>query len=222
MQLRKYFLYTFCAFAFVLSSQAMAGEWTDEFDDEEQSAAAWTPLFGNWTFMNGICRMEMGVGCGAAITDFDLADAESIEIKAQYVDGGWENFSVILAYVSDEDAYQLDIRGGGGTVKFEQFTPGTATVQGLGQGNKVAARNVWYILGVVIEGDTIIGFVDDEEIVRYTFPQGLPDGKIGLGGQQSNTEFEYITIIGPGIGHAVSFAGKLATTWAEMKAWDMD
>lgn len=55
---------------------------------------------------------------------------------------------------------------------------------------------------------------------RYTFPQGLPEGKIGIGGQQSNTEFEYITITGSRIGLAVGHIGKLAATWAGVKAHD--
>ncbi len=220
MQLSKCSLYMLCALALVFTGQAMAGEWTDEFEDEDQMTEVWTPLFGNWLFMDGIYRMEMGVGCGAAITDFEVSGDTTIEIKAQYVDGGWENYSIIFAYVSDEEAYQVDIRGGGETVRVEKFTPGTETVQVLAQGNQVADRNVWYTLTVVIEGDTVIGSVDDKEIVRYTFPQGLPGGKIGIGGQQSNTEFEYITITGSRIGLAVSPTGKLAATWARIKAQD--
>ena len=220
MRLSGYSLYMLCTLVLVFTGQAMAGEWIDEFDDEEQMAEVWTPLFGNWVFMDGIYRMEMGPGCGAAITDFEVSDGTTIEIKAQYVDGGWENYSIIFAYMSDEEAYQVDIRGGGEIVKVEKFTPGTETVQSLAQGNQVADRNVWYTLTVVIDGDTVIGFVDEKEIVRYTFPQGLPEGKIGLGGQQSNTEFEYMTITGPRIGLAVSHIGKLAATWAGIKAQD--
>ncbi|MFC1718296.1 family 16 glycoside hydrolase [Candidatus Poribacteria bacterium] len=219
MQLRKRFLYIFSALLLIFMGQAMAGEWTDEFDDEDQIAEDWTPLFGTWKFLDGKYRMEAGALSGASITQFDTNDATSIEISAAYVDGGWENFSIILAYIDGSEAYQLDIRGGGGAVRFEKFTPGVAGSQVLAQGNMVAARNVWYTLKVVIEGDTVIGFVDDAEIVRYTFPGGLPEGKIGLGGEQSNTEFEYITIIGPRIGfEAVDMTGKLTTTWAGIKS----
>ena len=110
MHVRKYLVLAFCASVFVFIGQAMAGEWTDEFEDEDQMAEDWTPLFGTWKFM------------------------------------------------------------------------------------------------------------DDKEIVRYTFPQGLPNGKIGLGGEQSNSEYEYITIVGPRIGfEALEAAGKLATTWAALK-----
>jgi hypothetical protein len=46
----------------------------------------------------------------------------------------------------------------------------------------------------------------------------LPEGKIGLGGEQFNSEYEYITIVGPRIGfEALEAAGKLATTWAALK-----
>ena len=82
----------------------------------------------------------------------------------------------------------------------------------------VAARNVWYTLKAVIEGDTVIGLVDDKEIVRYTFPAGLPEGKIGLGGEQSNTEYEYIIVTGPRIGfEAVDPLGKLTISWGSIK-----
>ncbi len=218
MQLRKYLLCMFCAFVLVFIGQALAGEWTDEFEDEDQIAKDWTPLFGTWKFLDGKYRMEAGGVSGAAITQFDTSDATSIEIHAAYVDGGWENFSIILAYIDDSEAYQLDIRGGGGTVRFEKFTPGVAGSQVLAQGNMVAGRNVWYTLKAVIEGDTVIGSVDDKEIVRYTFPAGLPEGKIGLGGEQSNTEYEYIIITGPRIGfEAVSVMDKLTTTWGSIK-----
>jgi hypothetical protein len=120
--------------------------------------------------MDGKYRMEAGAVSGASITDFSLRDATSIEINAAYVDGGWENFSIILTYIDENEAYQLDIRGGGETVRFEKFTPGVAGSQVLAQGNMVADRNVWYTLKAVIEDDTVIGLVDDKEIVRHTFP----------------------------------------------------
>ena len=221
MQFEKCVLYTFFAFVFVFTSQAMAGEWTDEFEEEDEIAKNWTPLFGTWTFIEGIYKMQAGAVCGAAITEFDSSDAASIEIKARYVNGGWENYSIILAYVDEDEAYQFDLRGGGETARFERFTPGVAGAQVLTQGNQVSDFNEWYTLKVVVEGDSVIGLVDDKEIARYTFPQGLPKGKIGLGGEQSITEFEYITITGPRIGvKAVESVAKLTTTWAGIKAQD--
>lgn len=218
MQLQKYFLFIFCTLTFILANQAVAGEWIDEFEDEGEIAKNWTQLFGTWKFMEGIYRMEAGAVCGAVITEFNLEDAKSIEIKARYVNGGWENFSIILAYVNDKEAYQFDIRGGGETVRFEKFTPGVAGVQVLAQGNQVSDFNEWYILKGVIEGDTVIGSVNDKEIVRHNFPQGLPKGKIGLGGEQSITEFEYIAITGSGIGlKAVDAKEKFTITWAIIK-----
>jgi len=218
MHVRKYLVSVLCVSVLVFIGQAMPGEWTDEFEDEDQMAEDWTPLFGTWKFMDGKYRMEAGAVSGASITDFSLGDATSIDINAAYVDGGWENFSIILAYIDEDEAYQLDIRGGGETVRFEKFTPGVAGSQVLAQGNMVADRNVWYTLKAVIEEDTVIGLVDDKEIVRHTFPQGLPEGKIGLGGEQSNSEYEYITILGTRIGfEALEAAGKLATTWAALK-----
>ena len=54
MRLSGYSLYMLCTLVLVFTGQAMAGEWIDEFDDEEQMAEVWTPLFGNWVFMEGI------------------------------------------------------------------------------------------------------------------------------------------------------------------------
>jgi hypothetical protein len=31
----------------------MTDEWTDEFEDEDQMAGDWMPLFGTWKFMAG-------------------------------------------------------------------------------------------------------------------------------------------------------------------------
>ncbi len=41
MRLSVYSLYMLCALALVLSGHAIAGEWTDEFDDEDQIAGVW-------------------------------------------------------------------------------------------------------------------------------------------------------------------------------------
>jgi hypothetical protein len=44
MYIGKYLIPVFCASVFILTGQAMAGEWTDEFEDEDQMAEDWTPL----------------------------------------------------------------------------------------------------------------------------------------------------------------------------------
>jgi hypothetical protein len=77
MRLSIYYLYTLCALALVFTGQAMAGEWTDEFEDEEQMAEVWTPLFGNWVFMNGIViRVSIKI-CGGGHSSMNCASRSS-------------------------------------------------------------------------------------------------------------------------------------------------
>lgn len=202
-----------------LASTAFAGEWTDDFDDPDESINNWTPIAGEWKIEEGLYKGQMGGILGAAITDIDVRDGMTIEIRAQYVPGGWENFGLIFAYVSEDEAYQVDMRGGNETFRVEKFKPNVAGVQTLTQGNQPSNFSEWFNVEVVIDGDTVISSVDEKEIVRYTFPTGLPEGKIGLGGEQSHVEFDHITITGPGIGERpVSSTGKLSTTWGNIRS----
>ena len=155
------------------------------------------------------------------ITDIDVQDGMTIEVRAQYVPGGWENFGVVFAYVSEDEAYQVDMRGGNDTFRVEKFTPNVAGVQTLAQGAQVSGFSEWFDIKVVIDGDTIIAFANEEESFQYTFPAGLPEGKIGFGGEQAWMEFDYITITGPGVGNmAVSPTDKLSTAWGKIKSLD--
>lgn len=202
----------------LLTSIAIAGEWTDDFDDEAETTNNWTPIAGEWKVEAGFYKGQMGTFLGATITDMEIGDGVTIMARSQYVSGGWENFGVIFAYVDDTEAYQADIRGGNDTLRIEKFTPNTKTVQVLAQGNQVSNFSEWFDVEIVIEGDTVIVSIDEDEIVRHTFPDGLPEGKIGFGGEESHVEFDNITIMGPGIGDmAVSSTGKLSTAWGEMK-----
>ena len=111
MHISKYLIPVLCASVFILTGQAMAGDWTDEFEDEDQMAEDWTPLFGTWKFMDGKYRMEAGAVSGASITDFSLSDATSIEINAAYVNGGWENFSCTVTDIDGVDEVKLVLIG---------------------------------------------------------------------------------------------------------------
>ena len=212
-------VFSFLLITFFVASIAFAGEWTDDFDDPDESIGNWTPIAGEWKMEDGFYKGQMAGILGATITDIDVEDGMTLEVRAQYVQGGWENFSLIFAYVSEDEAYQVDMRGGNETFRVEKFTPNVAGAQTLAQGNQPSNFGEWFDVKVVIDGDTVISFVDEEEIVRYTFPAGLPEGKIGFGGEQSHVEFDHITITGPGVGDMpVSSIGKLSTTWGNIKS----
>ena len=137
-----------------LTFAAFAGEWTDDFDDPEESAKNWTPTAGEWTFAVGPLGEDLytgktGAGLGATITDIDFEDGITIDVRGQFVPGGWGNFGLIFAYVSEDEAYQVDMRNGNGTFRVEKFTPNVAGVQVLTQGNQISAYSEWFDVKVV-------------------------------------------------------------------------
>jgi hypothetical protein len=74
---------------------------------------------------------------------------------------------------------------------------------------------------VVIEGDDVVIYDDnDEEMNRHSFPK-MPVGPIGLANEATNTHFDDFMVSGPqvldGGKLAVKPVGKLATTWGKVK-----
>lgn len=75
-----------------------------------------------------------------------------------------------------------------------------------------------FILKVVVEGNDVVIYADDKEGTRYTFPDGVPKGRVGLIGISNNCNYNWVRITGPFIFMTVDRAGKLSTTWGSIKA----
>ncbi len=74
------------------------------------------------------------------------------------------------------------------------------------------------IMKVEVEGGQIECWLDGELLFEADDPD-FKTGAIGVGTFNSEAEFDNITVEGPGIpATSVSRAGKLATTWANIKA----
>jgi hypothetical protein len=86
-------------------------------------------------------------------------------------------------------------------------------------GGGAIQSNKEYTIKVAIDDDTAILYVDDEEVLEYTFPDGMPVGRIGFGQIGAEGEFDYFKVDAPSVvSTAVEPAGSLTTTWAHIKS----
>jgi hypothetical protein len=62
---------------------------------------------------------------------------------------------------------------------------------------------------MVVEGDTVIFYIDDKEAVRYIFPAGMPEGRVGLISISNNANYNWVRITGPSRINLRNEVGKL-------------
>lgn len=205
--------------ASLASMEASAGTFIDNFEDEKQSEANWTSLNADREIKDGKCIFSCPTdnsAPGALLLDFLTEDKMEIEVSGMDCGTGvWQNFYIVFAYLEDEaKMYRAGAFIGGGEWRLHVIAGGSATqLQTVGA---ALQTNNWYTMKIAIDGDTAILYADGEELLQYTFPEGMPVGRIGFGQSQANGEFDNFKVEAPSI-IAVEPSGKLTTTWAYIK-----
>lgn len=241
MQLRRAFLYTLWACVFVLAGQAMAGEFFDNFEDEDKTADNWEILSGEWQI--GM-RPEYPDWLGVKEADdanVPIALArqpdgkgiyaeDGVVVETEFVDsmGGFRHaVYVVISYVSEEEAYIAGgLTGTSQTWRIEKInpTPGAGwndreelaitPMAGTDAGPKKGGDI--FTLKVAVEGKDVVVYIDDKEGTRYTFPNSVPKGRIGLASVSNNGNYNWVRITGPRV-MAVNGRSKLSATWGNIK-----
>jgi hypothetical protein len=200
---------------------ALAGTFRDDFGDEKQSEANWITLNADWEVKDGKCIFSCPTNNsapGALLLDFQTEDKMEIEVSVtDYGTGVWQNFYIVFAYLEDEgEMYRAGGFIGGGEWRLHVVRGGSA-IQLQTVGAPVAAGQE-YTMKIAIDGDTAVFYADGEEVLQYTFPEGMPVGKIGFGQSQADGEFDNFKVEASGIKMAVGTAESLTTTWGEIKS----
>jgi hypothetical protein len=243
VQVKIILLYTFCACIFAFADQAIAGEFFDDFEDEDETAENWEILFGEWQIgMRPEYPGWFGVNTSGDDANVPIALAKTpdgegiyatdgVVVETEFVDskGGFRYaVYVVISYVTEEEAYlaggligssqtwrveKINPTPGIGWTEREELvaTPMAGTDAGPRSGGEI------FVLKVAVEGDDVVVYIDGKEGTRYTFPGGVPKGRIGLASVRNNGNYNWVRITGPGV-MAVNCRSKLGTKWGSIKA----
>ena len=177
----------------------------DDFNDGNDNG--WTVKSGTWEVIGGQYRETSSYSLpGVSVVDNPTSDM-TIGIRARELGtGGFRNFFIVFAYdEANGKAYWAGARIGNvppGAWTIEEIDLGTGSSSRLAEAPENIYVNTWYDLKLQISGDTVTLYADGTEKVSYTFPGGMPEGRIGLGGQNNQALFDDFVIDtdGDGIG----------------------
>jgi hypothetical protein len=196
-----------------------AGTFIDDFEDAGRSEKMWTALDADWKIEDGKCIFSSTTdnnAPGALLLDVLTEDKMEIEVSGMdYGTGTWKNLYIIFAYLEDEGKTYLT----GALIAGAQWTLQVAEKGAFTNFQVVGGElqsNKEYTIKIAIDDDTAILYVDDEEVLEYTFPDGMPIGRIGFGQLNAEGEFDYFRVDAPSV-IATEPAGKLTTTWGGIK-----
>lgn len=226
---RYCFLVAFC-FALMLALAALGGERVYDFSNDDE----WEPITAEWEIVDGeYVKIDpdtstAGIAVLKESEEIDTIDVESIEVMGNDLGtGAWQNMYIVFGFDEGNPlSYSAGpFVGGAQEWRFQSFNSanrgGVATIKGMaGQ----LAPNTWYQVKVVFEGDEAVLFGAEEgeeleEILRHSFPGGIPSGRIGIGSNGSDVKFDNFKVIGPGVASlAVRPEEKLPVAWGSIKA----
>lgn len=211
---------------------AFAAERIYTFDDDQ----AWEVITGNWEVKDGefYSTESTTTMCAIALLkeeeEVRTEELEYISVKGYDLGTGeWQNLFIVFGYDEAEPQYYM----AGSLVIAQAFYFETVDMQTHNRGadlNRVdvagLAAETWYEMKVVFEGDTVTMFAGEEgekleERVSYTFPGGMPKGRVGLGASASENKYDDFIVAGPNVKPiSVESHGRLTTTWGKVKAQD--
>ncbi len=212
-----------CLLLVGVGSVANADSLMDDFEDPDFTEELWEPLQGDWESQDGWRHgfsPAVGAGAFALFSDIETHDGLRIQVTVQHVGGAWQNGYIIFAYVDETEVYYAGARIGRGnwTIEKSALAGGEQNFGEVGDARVNGAAPLPPYT-VVIEGDDVVIYDDeDDEMNRHSFAK-MPVGRIGLANENAETKYDDFAAEGPGVaGLAVSHEDRLATAWAELKA----
>jgi len=212
------------------TSDTLSGVRQYNFNDDN----GWQALSGKWKIISGeyvqtgSTEKRVGIAVLRDSEGVDTRGVESIEVYGKDLRSGeYSNLAIAFGFdESNTESYMAGIGflgGSWGISKFNSRAKGGWDMVTHIDANNLEIRK-WYHLKVVFKGNTVIlyGVVKGRELIerlRYTFPGGMPSGRIGLAGRNCENKYDNFIVRGPGIIQmAVEPLSKLSTTWASIKA----
>ena len=193
-----------------------------DFDFLKDNLDDWKPVGGTWELKNGVL---VGTTTGYQDLMLNVKDAEkwtdyTFEVKGKLIAG--RIWGVCFRYVDTLTNYRLNLYedlDAANNLYIYKRVSGT-----FSEVNKVPVgqidKDTWYTLKLAITGETMTAYLDDDlKIEVEDKAGGIDEGTIALEGE-TNTTFhvEYVKLEGKGIKPSAVFpAGKLTTTWGDLK-----
>jgi len=208
---------------FVFASLSQAGTWEYDFtdvkgDDWEKD---WEVIEGEFGIEDGALKQTFASADdnnafrAIAMTKWEITDG-TIEAKMMHSGAGLNDALVFYRMSDTDNGYasrlQLD-----GYITIGRITEGTHA-HILYTATPIEAE-VWYIVKIELDGDSITVYVDDVEFVNINDDASLK-GSVGFGMSRCSggASLQWIRVTGDGVKpNAVSSNDKLATTWSEVK-----
>ena len=201
----------------------------EDFNDGKDDG--WTPIQGEWEVADGeYCQRDLVWTTTATKETYQRSFFGSLdwkdytlEAKIKILDGGATapiaGIFFRVTEISDQSDYyfwRYDLRQGREPALIK--APNVTLIGDQVVGFPTPEFNQEVVLRVEVTDDNIKCFLDDElqfDVNDASFPAGA----IGVGTFDAEACFDDILVEGPGIpATAVSWPGKLATTWARTKA----
>jgi len=178
----------------------------DDFNDGNDNG--WTVKSGTWQVVGGEYAETGSPAETAAVSLINNTTADmTIGVKGKDTGAGaWRNFFIVFAY--DEAGGKVYWAGARIPNKppeawaIEEIDLVTGARVQLARVQDSLSAGTWYDLRVKLSGDTVTLYADGAEKVSYTFPGGMPSGRIGLGGQNNAAYFDDFVIDTDGDGIA--------------------
>ncbi len=201
------------------ATPAWAGSWSDDFEDAASVDWEEAGEIADWTESDGVLNgelLESNVR-SLRITGDDRWEDYTVTCRANVQNLAGGDWTGIVFRYQNEDAYAWL----GLSVAWTKFAAGIGGATDVEQQIKVGFRQ-WYVLRAVVKGALVECYVDDE--LLFELEGGLPiSGSVGVFSARSLPQFDDFNVKGDdvadgGPGFAVAPAGKLALTWAGIRA----
>lgn len=202
----------------LLAAPALAGSWSDDFEDA--ASVEWEEAGepADWTESGGVLNGELIEVDNRAlrVTGDEEWEDYSVSCMANVHNLAGGDWTGIVFRYQNEDSYAWF----GMSVAWTQFAAGDAGNTLILEGMKVGFRQ-WYTLRAEVKGALVDMYLDDELLLQ--FEGGAPvSGRVGVFSARSLPQFDDFRVQGEqvadgGPGFAVSAAGKVAVAWARMK-----
>jgi hypothetical protein len=212
---------------------------SDNFDDPDESAGKWHPLFGQWEFNDDEYHaLAFAVNCMSVISDEfwnDDWNEYTFEVRGNKIAGA-EGFLIMFRCKGimqprgmvledppprmEDDGTNLEYwwnLGGWGNARSQVESWG-----GVGGVNSDHTINTdeWYDIKIVNTPDSYTLFLNDEEVGSSADGTENGEGRVGLATWSTTARFDDVIVYGPDgpSAEAVDPGGKVTTTWAHIKS----
>ena len=222
------------SFGFILLStpKVIGGERLYDFSNDD----AWEPIEAEWEIIDGeYVVTHSGEKAGIAVLKesegIDTKDVESIELMGYDLGtAGWKNAFIVFGF-DESNPVTYAIGPCVGHAQAWRLCPvDSKTRAWIGKTTLVEHKEQmtslkWYHVKLVFDGDTIVLYGaeadgDLKEKMSYTFTEGMPSGRIGVGGIGSDAKFDNFRVTGPWTKSlaVVVPKDKLPMAWGKIKA----